>query len=77
MPWTIVDTVRCERCAVFTPVDDILHATNGDAYCTTCGPPPVSVRPPARLKKHPVFVTAAVVCAVVAGFFVAACASQL
>jgi hypothetical protein len=87
MAWTSIDTVRCVRCAVFTPTDDILYTTSGDAYCTTCGAPPVSMRRPvspiavstarAHLKKNPVFVAAAAVAAVVASFFVAACASQL
>jgi hypothetical protein len=86
MPWKSVDTVRCERCAVFTPTDDILYTTSGTAYCSECGAPPVSIRPPApspiavstaRLKRNPVAVATAVVAAVVASFFVAACASQL
>lgn len=86
MTWMSVDTVRCERCAVFTPTDEILYTTSGATYCTTCGVPPVSIRPPAaspiavsaaRLKKSPVFVAAAAVAAVVASCFMAACASQL
>ena len=92
MAWKSVDTVRCERCAVFTPTDDILYTTSGTTYCTTCGAPPVSfasIRPPApspiaisaarlaHLKKDPVFVAAAAVAAIVASFFMAACASQL
>jgi hypothetical protein len=89
MTWKSVDTVRCERCAVFTPTDDILYTTSGTIYCTTCGAPPVSVRPPppspiavsaarlAHLKKNPVVVAAAAVAAIVMSFFVAACASQL
>ena len=86
MTWKSVDTVRCNRCAVFTPTDDILYTTSGDVYCTTCGAPPVSIRPPAaspiavsaaRLKKNPVFVAGAAVAAVVASCFMAACVSQL
>ena len=86
MPWKNVDTVRCARCAVFTPTEDILYTTSGATYCNTCGAPPVSIRPPApspiavsaaRLKRNPVFVAAAAVAAVVASFFMAACASQL
>lgn len=86
MGWAMVNTTRCNRCAVFTPTDDILYTTSGDAYCTTCGAPPVSIRPPApspiaisaaRFKRNPVFVAAAAVAAVVASFFMAACASQL
>jgi hypothetical protein len=85
MAWKSVDTVRCIRCAVFTPTDDILYTTSGDAYCTTCGAPPVSIRPPvspiavstAHLRKSPVAIAAAAVLAVVMSFFVAACASQL
>jgi hypothetical protein len=86
MSWASVDTVRCERCAVFTPTDDILFSTSGTAYCTTCGAPPISIRPPApspiavsadRLKRSPVALAAAAVFAVVASCFVAACASQL
>jgi hypothetical protein len=89
MTWKSVDTVRCNRCAVFTPTDDILYTTSGDTYCTTCGAPPVSIRPPApspiavsaarlnHLKRSPVAVAAAVVFAVVTSSFVAACASQL
>ena len=89
MTWKSVDTVRCDRCAVFTPTVDILYTTSGDVYCTTCGAPPVSIRPPApspiavsaarlaHLKRNPVFVATAAVAAVVASFFMAACASQL
>ena len=87
MTWKSVDTLRCNRCAVFTPTDDILYTTNGETYCTTCGAPPVSIRPPvspiavalskARIKKSPFFVAAAAVAAVVASSFMAACASQL
>lgn len=86
MAWKSVDTVRCAPCAVFTPTDDILYTTSGEAYCTACGAPPVSIRPPApspiavttaRLKRNPVLVAAAAVAAIVASFFVAACASQL
>lgn len=86
MTWKSVDTVRCDRCAVFTPTDDILYTTDGDSYCTTCGAPPVSIRPPvaspiavsaARLRKSPLLVATAAVAAVIASFFMAACASQL
>ena len=83
MGWKSVDTVRCNRCAVFTPTDDIRYATTGDAYCTTCGLPPVSIRPYvvmtplSRLKKNPVAMTAVAMAAVVASCFMAACASQL
>jgi hypothetical protein len=89
MPWKTVDTVRCERCAVFTPTDDILYTTSGGVYCSTCGAPPVSIRPPApspiavsaarlaRLKTNPVVVVAAAVAAIIMTFFMAACASQL
>ena len=87
--WKSVDTVRCIRCRVFTPTDDILYTTSGNAWCTHCGAPPVSIRPPppspiavsaarlAHLKKNPVFVAAAAVAAIVMSFFMAACASQL
>lgn len=85
MGWKMVDTVRCSRCAVFTPTDDLLYTTSGDAYCSTCGAPPVSIRPAvspiavsaARLKRSPVALAAAAVFAVVASSFIAACASQL
>ena len=79
MPWMSVDTVRCERCAVFTPTDEVLYTTSGDVYCTSCGAPPVPIRPPvaSQLKKNPIFVAAAAVAAVVASCFMAACASQL
>lgn len=86
MGWKSVDTVRCNRCAVFTPTDDIRYATTGDAYCTTCGVPPVSIRPYvatagglrlSRLKNNPVAMTAVAIAAVVASCFMAACASQL
>ena len=86
MPWKSVDTVRCNRCAVFTPTDDILYTTSGDTYCNTCGAPPVSIRPPApspiavsaaRLKRNPFAVATAAVFAVIASSFIAACASQL
>lgn len=86
MSWKSVDTVRCSRCAVFTPTDDILYTTSGDAYCDRCGAPPVSIRPPApspfavqtgSLKKNPFVVATAAVLAVIASSFIAACASQL
>lgn len=86
MGWATVDTVRCKRCAVFTPTDDILYATSGDAYCSPCGAPPVSIRPPppspiavsaTRLKRNPIALATAAVFAVVASSFIAACASQL
>jgi hypothetical protein len=86
MTWKSVDTVRCERCAVFTPTDDILYTTSGTIYCTTCGAPPVSIRPPppspiavstARFKRSPVAIAFAAVAAIVMSSFIAACASQL
>lgn len=86
MSWQTIDTVRCTRCAVFTPTDDLAFATDGSTYCVSCGPPPVidleslvsdPPRRPRNLARSPLAIAAAAVAFTIAGFFVAACASQL
>jgi hypothetical protein len=85
MGWKMVDTVRCSRCDVFTPTDDMLYASDGSTYCGACGPPPISIAPIFRvsrfdfkeMKRHPFFVACAAVALIVTSSFVAAFASQL
>jgi hypothetical protein len=43
MSWRSIETVRCERCAVFTPSDEVQFAVDGTTYCVTCGPPSVAM----------------------------------
>ncbi len=89
MSWQTIDTVRCMRCAVFTETDDLRRAPDGTLFCVTCGPPaPAKLdedlealaaepRRATKRSRSPVVIAAAAVAVTVAGFFAAACASQL
>jgi hypothetical protein len=77
MGWQAIDTVRCARCAVFTPTDDLRRAADGTVFCVTCGPPPtvdredLATEPPARpLARSPLAIAAAI-CAGIFAVFVA------
>jgi len=63
--WMQIDTVRCTRCAVFQPSDDILYASNGSTYCGSCGPPPVSISPIAIAPRRSPLAIAAGICAAI------------
>jgi hypothetical protein len=41
-----IETARCARCAVYTPIEDLRRATSGLLYCDVCGVPPASARAP-------------------------------
>jgi len=76
--WASIDTVRCDRCAIFTPTDDLRFATDGSTYCERCGPPVVApapaARPPTmalrrlRLPRSPLAIAAAICAAIFVAF---------
>jgi hypothetical protein len=78
----LVDTARCERCAVYTPKEDLVFSRTGRIFCTTCGVPAdadvIEWVPTARRHiEHHARVVAVVMIAITLCFPLAACASQL
>lgn len=79
MSWQTIDTVRCARCRVFTPTDDLRRAADGTIYCVPCGAPPTvdleglaTEQPaaPSGLARSPLAIAAAI-CAGIFAVFVA------
>jgi hypothetical protein len=82
--WTFVETVRCARCRVFTPENEVVSHGNGRRLCLGCAPLEASswVAPPipsyeALRTRGPVRVVAAVMLLLTMAFPFAACVSQL
>jgi hypothetical protein len=78
----LVETARCERCAVYTPREDLVFSRTGRIFCTTCGVPAdadvIEWARPARTRiEHHARVVAAVMLLITLCFPLAACASQL